>query len=47
MEDKLLWVARVRVDSDGLEHTEIYDCETGEYSEEWHPVDEEVKNKSD
>ena len=23
----------------GLKHTEVYDYRTGEYSEEWHPIE--------
>ena len=38
---KLLWWARVWIDERGLRHTLIYNCVTGETTEEWHAIDDE------
>ncbi len=37
----LLWWARVWIDENGLQRTVICNCETGEVTDEWHPVEED------
>ncbi len=36
---ELLWWERRWISTDGLQHTEFYNCATDEYWEEWHPAE--------
>ncbi len=42
--NELVWWARVWIDENGLKHTLICDCVTGETTEEWHPVEDDYES---